>query len=145
MNAEISNRASRFFWHFWEKWGNFTKKWNVTANYSMKFFRTLSLHNVIKIIWTWFEAVTLNSYSFSGEMFSVTLKAVSFVVPTKIQARLLRFLNSTCKKIFLISVRIAQLVTYRLGSRVVPSWNPGKGENFSVIISNWIVQIGIQI
>ena len=37
--------------------------------------------------------------------------------------------------------RIAQLVAYRLGTREVAGSNPGKGENFSVKISNWIVSI----
>ena len=35
-----------------------------------------------------------------------------------------------------IQARIAQLVAYRLGTREVPGSNPGKGENFSVKISN---------
>ena len=34
---------------------------------------------------------------------------------------------------------IAQLVAYRLGNGEVPGSNPGKGENFSVKISNWVV------
>ena len=41
--------------------------------------------------------------------------------------------------------RIAQLVAYRLGTGDVPGWNPGKGENFSVKINNWIVPIWIRI
>ena len=44
-----------------------------------------------------------------------------------------------------IQARIAQLVAYRLGIGEVPGSNPGKGENFSVKISNWIVRIRIQI
>ena len=40
-----------------------------------------------------------------------------------------------------IQARIAQLVAYRLGTGMVPGSNPGKGDNFSVKISNWIVQI----
>ena len=40
-----------------------------------------------------------------------------------------------------IKARIAQLVAYRLGTREVPGSNPGKGEKFSVKISNWIVRI----
>ena len=40
-----------------------------------------------------------------------------------------------------IQARIAQLVVYRLGTGEVPGSNPGKGENFAVKISNWIVQI----
>ena len=40
-----------------------------------------------------------------------------------------------------IQARIAQLVAYRLGTGEVPGSNPGKGENFSVKLSNWIVQI----
>ena len=40
-----------------------------------------------------------------------------------------------------IQARIAQLVVYRLGTGEVPGSNPGKGENFSVIVSNWIVRI----
>ena len=40
-----------------------------------------------------------------------------------------------------IQARIAQLVAYRLGTGEVPGSNPGKSENFSVKISNWIVQI----
>ena len=35
-----------------------------------------------------------------------------------------------------IQARIAQLVAYRLGTRVVPGSNPREGENFSVKISN---------
>ena len=41
----------------------------------------------------------------------------------------------------IIQARIAQLVAYRLGTGEVPGSNPGNGENFSVKISNWIVQI----
>ena len=37
--------------------------------------------------------------------------------------------------------RIAQLVAYRLGTGEVPGSNPGKGENFLMKISNWIVRI----
>ena len=37
-----------------------------------------------------------------------------------------------------LQARIAQLVDYRLGTGEVPGSNPGKGENFSVKISNWI-------
>ena len=40
---------------------------------------------------------------------------------------------------FEIQARIAQLVAHRLGTGEVPGSNPGKGENFSVKISNWIV------
>ena len=35
-----------------------------------------------------------------------------------------------------IQARIAQLLAYRLGTRVVPGPNPSKGENFSMKISN---------
>ena len=35
-----------------------------------------------------------------------------------------------------IQARIAQLVTYRLGTGEVPGSNPGKSKNFSVKISN---------
>ena len=42
-----------------------------------------------------------------------------------------------------IQARIAQLVAYRLGAEEVPGSNPGKGENYSVKISNWIVRIWI--
>ena len=35
-----------------------------------------------------------------------------------------------------IQARIAQLVAYRLGTGEVPGSNPGKGENFSMKISN---------
>ena len=38
-----------------------------------------------------------------------------------------------------IQARIAQLVAYRHGTGEVPGSNPGKGENFSVKINNWIV------
>ena len=38
----------------------------------------------------------------------------------------------------LFQARIAQLVSYRLGTREVLGSNPSKGENFSVKISNWI-------
>ena len=38
-----------------------------------------------------------------------------------------------------IQAMIAQLVAYRLGTREVLGSNPGKGQNFSVKISNWIV------
>ena len=37
--------------------------------------------------------------------------------------------------------RIAQLVAFRLGTGDVPGSNPGKGKNFSVKISYWIVRI----
>ena len=37
-----------------------------------------------------------------------------------------------------IQARKAQLVAYWLGTREVLVSNPGKGENFSVKISNWI-------
>ena len=40
-----------------------------------------------------------------------------------------------------IQARIAQLVAYWLGTGKVPGSNPGKGENFSLKLSNWIVQI----
>ena len=44
-----------------------------------------------------------------------------------------------------IQARKAQLVAYQLGTRKVPGSNPGKGDNFSVKISNWIVWIWIWI
>ena len=37
---------------------------------------------------------------------------------------------------FAIQARMAQLVAYRLGTGEVPGSNPGKGENFSMKISN---------
>ena len=37
---------------------------------------------------------------------------------------------------FAIQARIAQLVAYGLGTWEVPGSNPGKGENFSMKISN---------
>ena len=37
-----------------------------------------------------------------------------------------------------IQARIAQLVAYRLGTGEVLGSNPGKGENFSMKISNWL-------
>ena len=40
-----------------------------------------------------------------------------------------------------IQARVAQLEAYWLGTGKVPGSNPGNGENFSVKISNWIVQI----
>ena len=40
-----------------------------------------------------------------------------------------------------IQDRIAELVAYRLGTGEVLGSNPGKGDNFSVKISNWIVPI----
>ena len=46
---------------------------------------------------------------------------------------------------FLKEARIAQLVAYRLGTGEVLGSNPGKGKNFSLKISNWIVRIRIQI
>ena len=39
-----------------------------------------------------------------------------------------------------IQARIAQLVAYRPGTNKVPGSNPGKGENFSMKISNCIIQ-----
>ena len=39
-------------------------------------------------------------------------------------------------KKLVIQARIAQLIAYRLGTREDPGSNPGKGENFSVKISN---------
>ena len=44
-----------------------------------------------------------------------------------------------------IRARIAQLVAYLFGTGEVPGSNPGKGKNFSLKISNWIVQIWIRI
>ena len=38
--------------------------------------------------------------------------------------------------LFVIQARIAQLVAHGLGIAEVPGLNPGKGENFSVTISN---------
>ena len=35
-----------------------------------------------------------------------------------------------------IQARIAQLVAYQLGTTDIPGSNPGKGENFSMKISN---------
>ena len=35
----------------------------------------------------------------------------------------------------------AQLVAFRLGTSEVQGSNPGKGENFSMKISDWIIQI----
>ena len=43
--------------------------------------------------------------------------------------------------IFHIQTRIAQLVAYWLSTGEVPGSNPDKSKNFSVKISNWIVQI----
>ena len=40
-----------------------------------------------------------------------------------------------------IQARIAHLVAYRLGTGEILGSNPGKGDNFSVKISNWIVRI----
>ena len=54
--------------------------------------------------------------------------------------KLSMFLQSL-KGVEMIQARIAQLVAYWLGSGEVPGSNPGKAENFSVKISNWIVQI----
>ena len=51
------------------------------------------------------------------------------------------FSQKILKLKILIQARIAQLVAYRLGTGEVPGSNPGKGENFSVKISNWIVRI----
>ena len=42
---------------------------------------------------------------------------------------------------YFIQARIAQFVAIRLGTGEVPGSNPGKGENFSVRISNLIVRI----
>ena len=50
-----------------------------------------------------------------------------------------RYFN--CYNAQAIQARIAQLVAYRLGTGEVPGSNPGKGENSSVKISNWIVRI----
>ena len=44
-----------------------------------------------------------------------------------------------------IYARIAQLVPYQLGTGEVLGSNPGKGDNFSLKISNWFVQIWIRI
>ena len=56
-------------------------------------------------------------------------------------------INGLLKQDLLTSIyaRIAQLVVYRLGTGQVPGSNPGKGKNFSVKISNWIVRIWIWI
>ena len=40
------------------------------------------------------------------------------------------------KTVWIIQARIAQLVSYRLGTGEVPGSNPSKGENFSMKISN---------
>ena len=37
------------------------------------------------------------------------------------------------------------MVAYQLGTGEVPGSNPGKGENLSLKISNWIVRIWIQV
>ena len=37
-----------------------------------------------------------------------------------------------------IQARIAQLVAYGLGTGEVPGSNPGKGENFSMKVSNYL-------
>ena len=44
-----------------------------------------------------------------------------------------------------IQARIAQLVAYRLGTVEVPGSNTGKGKNFLVKISYWIVRISIRL
>ena len=44
-----------------------------------------------------------------------------------------------------IQARIAQLVAYQLGTGEVRGSNPSKDDNFSVKISDWIVQIWIRI
>ena len=52
----------------------------------------------------------------------------------------LKFLQALSKHLrIFIQARIAQLVEYQLGTGEVPGSNSGKGENFSVKISNWIV------
>ena len=43
--------------------------------------------------------------------------------------------------LMIIQARRAHFVAYRLGTGEVPGSNPGKGEHFSVKISNWIIQI----
>ena len=40
-----------------------------------------------------------------------------------------------------IQARIAQLLAYQLGTEEVPGSNPGKGDNFSMKISNQILRI----
>ena len=50
-------------------------------------------------------------------------------------------LDKESNLILIIQARIAQLVAYWLGTGEVPGSNLGKGENFSVKISNWIVRI----
>ena len=37
-----------------------------------------------------------------------------------------------------MQARIAQLLANQLGTGEVPGSNPGKGENFSMKISNWL-------
>ena len=49
------------------------------------------------------------------------------------------FLLHNTKIRILIQARIAQLVAYQLGTGEVSGSDPGKAENFSVKISNWIV------
>ena len=44
-----------------------------------------------------------------------------------------------------IQARIAQLVAYRLGTWEVSGSNPGKGENFSVKISNWNISVNQEV
>ena len=65
---------------------------------------------------------------------------LTFLVLSCLIFRSLLYLTNS--KLFIaIQARIAQLVAYRLGTGEVPGSNPGKGENFSVKISNWIVRI----
>ena len=46
------------------------------------------------------------------------------------------FLSDKTRREKVIQARIVQLVAYRLGTGEVPYSNPGKGENFSMEISN---------
>ena len=57
----------------------------------------------------------------------------------KTPEKFISFFQKVIHKI--IQARIAQLVAYWLDTGEVPGSNPGKGENFSVKISNWIDRI----
>ena len=59
------------------------------------------------------------------------------LIYNRTRPRIVMLLRSFCKKMCkIIQARIAQLVAYQLGTGEVPGSNPGKGENFSMKISN---------
>ena len=75
----------------------------------------------------------------SSTLQNLQLNVVNRVLPKLINV-VIHFIMNIIK---CIKARIAELVAYRLGTREVPGSYPGKGVNFSVKTTNWIVFIQI--